>query len=106
MRKLLMSMAVAAVLAAGAIVVDGAAHPTFASAGVCAGGPGPLCRVERTCLDYDWEIGWPLRVSRTCSSWREETFYWTYEGDGGDDGGGDPALPPGDPESPETPEEG
>ena len=102
MRQLLLSMAVAAVAAVGAIVVDGAAHPTFASSGVCEGGPGPLCRVERTCTDYDWEIGWPFRISRTCSSWREETFYWTYTDDEvGTGGGDDPALPPGDPETPE-----
>jgi hypothetical protein len=105
MRKLLMSMMVAGALAAAAAAADGAAHPTFASTSVCAGGPGPICRVERTCTDWDWGIAWPLKITRTCSSWVEETFYWTYDEEEGP-GGGDPALPPGEEPDPETPQEG
>lgn len=97
-----MSMTGAAALAVGVVAADGAANPTFASTGECAGGPGPVCRVERTCTAWDWEIGWPLKFSRTCVSWVEETFYWTYTQDGDD-----PALPPGEEEpAPQTPEAG
>lgn len=101
MKNILMSMALAATLAIGVIAADGGRNPTFASTGVCGSGPGPVCDRIFSCTDWSWEIGWPLKIVRTCASWREQVFYWEPN-----TGSEDPALPPGEEEpEPEQPQE-
>ncbi|HUG00873.1 MAG TPA: hypothetical protein VML95_03360 [Longimicrobiales bacterium] len=106
MKKIVLSMLFAVSLAVVTIAADGAQNPTFASTGECGGGTGPVCRTERECTAWSYDIGWPLRFSRTCASWVESTYYWVLS-DGGE--GDDPALPPGEDEEepdPQVPQEG
>ncbi len=103
MKRIVMSMLVAVALTVSVAAADGARNPTFASTGECGGGTGPVCLQERECTAWSFEIGWPLKFSRTCASWTEKTFYWVLSDGSGDD----PSLPPGeeepDPQEPETP---
>lgn len=95
MKRIVMTSLAVAALVVMALAADGARNPTFAATGECAGGLGNVCRVERICTQFAYEISWPFKIVQTCVSYVEETYYWELLPT-------DPALPPGE-ETPQLP---